>query len=134
MIPETIQNISTVSISKQKTKTYYMKEGKNEIRGDIDGLEAMEQAIYKILHTKRYKHLIYNWDYGVEIDDLFGKNYSYVVPELERRIREALLTDDRITAVENFQFYPNKNELLVTFTVTTDYGVIEAERTVDIDV
>ena len=29
---------------------------------------------------------------------------EYCIPEIERRIREALLQDDRITAVENFQF------------------------------
>lgn len=134
MIPESTQIISSVSMEKQKSKTYYMNEKKSEVRGDIDGLDAMEQAIYKILQTERYKYLIYDWDYGVELEDLIGKNYSYVIPEVERRIKEALLVDNRITSVTNFSFESNKGELLVNFTVTTDYGVIEVEKRVNIDV
>lgn len=134
MIPESTKSISSVSMEKQKSKTYYMNEKKYEVRGDIDGLQAMEQAIYKILQTERYKYIIYDWDYGVELEDLIGKNYSYVIPEVERRIREALLVDNRITSVANFSFNSEKETLLVNFTVTTDYGVIEVEKEVNVDV
>lgn len=134
MIPESTKSISSVSMEKQKSKTYYMNEKKSEVRGDIDGLQAMEQAIYKILQTERYKYIIYDWDYGVELEDLISKNYSYVIPEVERRIREALLVDNRITSVANFSFNSEKETLLVNFTVTTDYGVIEVEKEVNVDV
>lgn len=133
MIPDT-QNITSISIEKQKSKTYHMNDNKSEVRGDIDGLEAMRQCIYKIIYTERYKYLIYNWNYGIELEDLFGKNYSYVIPEVERRITEALLADDRITDVYDFSFTPNKENLLVTFSVMTDFGVIEIEKKVNINV
>jgi len=99
--------------------------------GKVDGLEAVEQAVYKILATERYQYPIYSWNYGVELMDLYGKPLSYVRPEAERRIREALLQDDRITAVDNFMFENgDKNSLLATFTVHTIYGELEAGKAV----
>lgn len=61
-----------------------------------DGREAMEQVIYKILNTERYRYVVYSWNYGIELMDLFGMPADYVCPVLEKRISEALLQDDRI--------------------------------------
>lgn len=99
----------------------------------VEGLEAVEQAVYKILLTERYQYPIYSHNYGVELFDLFGRPMSYVRPEAERRIREALLQDDRITAVDNFEFENGgKNSLLATFTVHTIYGELEVEKAVSV--
>ena len=43
-----------------------------------------------------------------------------------------MLQDDRITAVENFEFTVNKNKVLTTFTVVTIFGDIETEQEVEI--
>ena len=56
----------------------------------------MKQAIYKILNTERYQYVMYSWNYGIETLDLYGEPVSWGCPELESRIREALMTDDRI--------------------------------------
>lgn len=56
----------------------------------------------------------------------------YCIPEIERRIREALLQDDRITAVENFEFTVNKKQVLTTFTVVSIFGEINTEMGVEI--
>ena len=42
---------------------------------------------------------------------LIGKDVEYCIPEIERRVREALLQDDRITAVQNFEFTVNKKKV-----------------------
>ncbi len=34
--------------------------GDNQIKGYTDSLEAMKQAIYKIINTERYQYLIYS--------------------------------------------------------------------------
>ena len=68
----------------------------------------------------------------MELHDLIGKDPEYCIPEIERRIREALLQDDRITAVENFQFEVNKKKVLTTFTVFSIYGNINVEKVVEI--
>ncbi len=107
-----------------------MKESREEVRGDLDGKQALHQAVQKILQTQRYAYLIYDWDYGIELQDLFGKNYSYVIPEIQKRIEDALLYDDRISSLENFSFETNGNELTVNFGVNSKYGFLEEEMVV----
>ena len=102
------------------------------IAGLIDQRKAVEQAVFLILNTERYQWLIHSWDYGVELHNLIGKDVEYCIPEIERRIREALLQDDRITAVENFQFELNKRKVLTTFTVISIFGEITTTLEVDI--
>ena len=88
---------------------------------------------YCILNTERYDYLIYSWNYGVEIKNLIGEHLTYVIPELERVIEEALLQDDRIEEVNNFNFeIVSKNELLVTFEVVTIEGIIDVEKVVSV--
>lgn len=113
--------------------TYHMRVDMNDgtagqIIGYIDDRDAVEQAVYKILNTERGEFEIYGDEYGVEIDDLFGMPMAYVVPEVDRRIKDALLQDDRIEAVGNFKFdLPRRGVLHVSFTVTSIFGNINAE-------
>jgi hypothetical protein len=103
---------------------------RNKVVGYIDEREAYKQAVYKILNTERYKYVIYSWNYGVEFRDLIGMPIYYVVPELERRITEAIEQDDRTVSVGNFNFDTSKRGVVhVTFTVTSVYGdeIIETE-------
>lgn len=127
-------NIST-NITKitQPSKNYQMYFESEIINGYVDNLQAMEQVIYKILNTERYQYIIYSWNYGIELMDLFGQPTSYVCPELERRIKEALLQDDRINSINNFNFeINNKRNILVTFTVNTIFGDVDSEKVVNI--
>ena len=103
-----------------------------QVRGTVDEQEAMEQAVRKILQTERYRYAIYDWNYGVELEDLYGKNVAYVIPELKKRIEDALLSDDRITAVTDFSFLQEKGSVTASFMVHTIFGEMRAERTVDI--
>ena len=70
-----------------------------KFKSKTDGIEAVKQAVYKILNTERYTYPIYSWNYGIELVDLFGQPIPWVYPELERRITEALVWDDRINTV-----------------------------------
>lgn len=90
--------------------TWRINEEKAEVRGETDELDAMRQAVSKILQTERYRYAVYDWNYGVELEDLYGKNVSYVIPELKRRIEDALLADDRVTAVTDFSFREEKGQ------------------------
>lgn len=112
--------------------TWRINEEKAEVRGETDELDAMRQAVSKILQTERYRYAVYDWNYGVELEDLYGKNVSYVIPELKRRIEDALLADDRVTAVTDFSFREEKGSVTAAFTVYTIFGEVTAERTVDI--
>jgi hypothetical protein len=119
-------------IKKQPTHTYKMNVNDKSVRGYTNNLKAMEQVIYKILMTERYQYSIYSWNYGIELLDLYGEPFSYVCPELERRISEALLWDDRIENVDNFKFdILKKGTIHVSFTIYTIFGNIQAEKEVN---
>ena len=95
--------------------------------------EAMEQVIYKILNTERYRYVVYSWNYGIELLDLFGMPVDYVCPVLEKRISEALLQDDRIMEVNDFVFDTSrKGKVCASFTVVSDVGEIRAEKEVTV--
>lgn len=114
------------------SKDYKLLRLDNRINGTTDEIEAMGQVIYKILNTERYEHLIYSWDYGIELDDLFGEPISYVCPELQRRIIEALTADDRIEFIDTFEFDTSKKRVVtVSFIVHTIFGEIGTEKAVD---
>ena len=132
MIPSTTGYLEEdFEIEEEPTLTYCMDIQNNRIRGYADEQEAMKQAIFKILSTERYAYIMYSWDYGIETMDLYGEPLSYVCPELERRITEALMYDTRITDVTDFEL-SKKKSVHVSFIVHTVFGDIEAEKEVNI--
>ena len=133
MIPSTNGFLNMdFEIKREPTYTYKLNSDSDRIQGYTNNLEAMKQVIMKILATERYQYPMYSWNYGVELLNLYGEPVSYVCPELERRITEALTWDDRIQSVDNFEFNTQtKGEILVTFTVHTIFGDVEAERVVN---
>lgn len=119
-------------IREQPSFTYKMQIKGSILCGYTDGLEAVKQAIFKIIMTERYQYIMYSWNYGIELLDLFGKPMTYVCPELKRRISEALLGDDRIQSVDNFEFdFPQKGVVHVAFIAHTVFGNVQAEREVN---
>lgn len=106
------------------SKTYYINRNTNRISGYIDNKDAIVQAIYLILSTERYESVIYNWYYGTEFDSLVGKDRDFVKSELKRRIAEAILEDDRILDVTDFDISFNKDVANVVFLVETNIGDI----------
>lgn len=133
MIPSTNDILSVdLEVEKQPSKNYKMHIEQNVIKGVCDELEAMKQVVYKILNTERYQYIVYSWNYGIELLDLYGEPISYVYPELERRIKEALIQDDRIEDVSDFKFeLISKKEVKVTFTIYTIYGELQEEKVVN---
>lgn len=126
-------NILSVSteVELEKTKTFGININDNTIGGMIDGLDALQQAIYLILSIEADQHIIYPYNYGISTLDLIGKPVQYVAAVISDRIKEALLTDDRITDVSDFEFESSKNKLHVTFIVHTIYGNINTETVVN---
>lgn len=132
MIPESF--ISDIELEEEiePNKTYRMDFKDNNIEGFIDEKDAIRQAIYKILGTERYAYPIYSWDYGIELSDLYGEDVRYVCAELEDRIKEALMQDDRIVDVTDFKFDTKEKGIVkVKFTVESIEGNIDIESEVD---
>ena len=119
--PEPAQTVSV-----QTSRTYSVDWEKGRVGGYNDGLEALKQAVYKIINTERFAHLIYSWAYGFEGNQLIGHSQGIVEAEAERYITEALTADDRITGIENFQIeFTRKREAVARFTVASIFGNIE---------
>lgn len=114
------------------SRTFRLNYDALAITGTINEIKAVEQAVYLILNTERYQWLIHSWDYGVELHDLIGKDVEFCIPEIERRVAGSIASDDRITAVENFEFTVNKKQVLTTFKVVSIFGEINTEMGVEI--
>lgn len=127
---------SDFEIEADSSLTYAMNisDAGNTFVGRVDDEDAMRQAILKIINTERYEHEIYSWDYGIELQDLFGQPITYCMSEVKDRITEALLADDRIESVEDFTVERiGKRDLFVSFAVVLEQGgKIEIESEVDV--
>lgn len=111
--------------------TFKLDIDNNVVLGMTDEQNAIKQAIYLTLGTERFQWVIFSWNYGVEFNDLFGMPISWVIPEVKRRIVEALLQDARIKTVDGFEFEVGKGKLIITFTAQTIYGDIPIQKEVD---
>lgn len=132
MIPKTDMDLVTIKTKTQPSATYCLDKESGRIRGSVDRLEAMKQAIFLILNAERYAHLIYSWNYGSELQDLIGQPKEYAFPEIKRCITEALLQDDRITAVDNFTFETHGRKVHVSFLIHTIFGDLDWEVKTDV--
>lgn len=131
MIPVKTMNMDVDDYGLLPSKNYKMVLAEEVVRGSTDELAAMQQVVFKILNTQRYENIIYSWNYGIELEDLFGEPVTFVCAELERRIKEALIQDDRIESVDSFVFDTTKKRTVaVSFAVNTIFGDVEATKEV----
>lgn len=133
MLPDVNTGLTELEVTTQSSKTYNLDTVRNRIGAMIDGREAIMQAVKKILYTERYANVIYGSNYGAELYRLFGKDLEFVVGDLEATITEALLTDDRIESISNFQIGRSSiDSVIASFTVNSIYGNIPMQAEVAI--
>lgn len=106
-----------------ESRTYKLSD--TRIEGFVDGLEALKQAIYKMLATERYEYPVYSFGYGIAWKELIGGEQPYVRAEMKRMIQEALLRDGRIREVDGFGFSFVGDTCQCSFNVSSIYGDIE---------
>lgn len=127
MIPETGNILNNYTENSKITKTYFLDFNSNRICGYVSGKEAIKQAILKIIDTKRYAFEIYNWTYGSELDELIGKDMKTTEIFAEVYIEDALLADDRIEKIEDFEIKKGRDFMVIKFKAITVLGDIEVE-------
>lgn len=110
----------------QPSRTYSFDMETGEIGPQIDGYAAIVQFITKAVHTIRYQSPIYSGDYGCEIQNLLGRGFSerFIKAGIIRMIREALIYDDRIERVYDFEMEPVGDDIFITFKVDTVEGMV----------
>lgn len=126
MLPIVDDLISDFTVVTHPSRTYNIKFNGQPSFGQIDGLEAMKQAIFLMLNTERFVWEIYSWNYGIELADKIGAdNTPLLQTNLSRVIADALIHDDRISAVDGFSFTHAGKGLTISFAVTTTVGDID---------
>jgi hypothetical protein len=131
ILPSAQTDLGTVTEETYSEVTYLIDFKNRRIRGLIDGRKAVHQAIRKIFATERFSCPIYSGEYGIELESLKGENSGFVVSDLPRRIREALLVDDRILSVDGFSFSrPEKDTVVCECTAATVYGDVPVSEEV----
>ena len=134
LLPTTGDNLDLVSfqIGTQPGFTHKLDIDRQRVRGTTDGKDALLQAVYLILNVERYAYPIYSRNYGSELSNLIGKPKDYAMSELKRQITEALLQDDRITGLSDWEFETGRKSVTARFVIHTIYGDVEASKEVDI--
>ena len=127
------ETVEVETAASQPSRTYAVNWQTGRVSGFVDGVEALRQAIYKILQTERFAHIIYSWNYGFEANRLVGQSAAYLKSEIQRLITEALLADERITAVENFKItITGRRKAAVEFTAVSVFGETKIETEVTV--
>jgi hypothetical protein len=100
---------------------------KNNKPYTVEGLEAVKVWTYKALHTERFKHPIYSWNYGSELMSLIGSGFSSAAVESEamRMIEETLSPNEYINGISNLTVTFDQDSLSLEFVLDTVYGEIE---------
>ena len=109
LIPIPINTVTEAE--EQPSLTYRLDLDNGRIVGFVDGLEAVKQAIRKAIITPRFKCLIYDNQYGSEIEEtVISKEATteYIEAVTEGFIRDALRPDTRILSIHDFRFDRNK--------------------------
>lgn len=121
--------INTVEEAKEKpSRTYRLDLEAGRIVGMVDGLEAVQQAIRKAIITPRFRCLIYDHQYGSEIQAAIiekSASRSYIESATEGFIRDCLKPDTRVLSVSDFQFDFGEDYAEIKFTAETIYGEVK---------
>lgn len=115
----------------ETSRTYRILNGR--VTGWTDALDAMRQAVEKILQTERFRFEIYSDEYGIELENLIGESFDLVIAEVERILKEALLADERIVSVDDVTVkQSDKTSVLIAFTITSVFGSFNVEQEVSV--
>ena len=129
-LPEGVGIAVPLKKAETPTRTCLIDWSTKQIAGMDEGLEAMRQAVEILLNTERFRWQIYSSDFGVELENLIGEEYDYVVSDMPRRIEEALSVDNRILSVDDFVFEQKEDRISCSFYVNTVYGALKEEVSV----
>lgn len=110
----------------QPTLTWIADPVTRRIRGRGDGWEAIRQAVEIIVSVERFKWQIYTPNFGTDYNGLLGTEPGYAASELQRRLEDAFLPDNRILGMKDFTWSFSGVSLSASFTVRTVFGDVES--------
>lgn len=98
----------------------------------VEGIEAIKVWIWLCMHTERFRHAIYSADYGTSLEQYIGRMLSeeYINTDCESEISDALLINEYIESIEDFEAVRNSDSLNISFRVVTKFGSVEVDENV----
>lgn len=98
----------------------------------VTGADAVLVWAWNCIHTERFAHDVFTADYGQDLAGLIGQPYGDEVRQSEaiRKIREALMINPYITAVDQINASLKGSVLQISFNLTTIYGEVSVHDAV----
>lgn len=90
----------------------------------VTGVDALHVWAYLALKARRYRWVIYSWQYGEEYTSLIGYSYDkdYLYSEVKRFIEDCLFVNEHIIGIQDLEVTQEKELLQIKFTMVTDVG------------
>lgn len=97
----------------------------------VTGADAVLVWAWNCVHTERFAHDVFTTDYGQDLVKLIGQPYGDEVRQSEaiRKLREALMINPYITAVDQIDVSFQGSVLQISFNLTTVYGEVSVHDT-----
>ena len=117
--------LATSDVTASSIREYELDFDTGRLTGRIvTGVDALCVWAYLALKAKRYKWVIYSWQYGEEYTNLIGYSFDedYLYSEVKRYIEECLFINEHITAIEDLTVTQVREKLYVRFRMVTDVG------------
>ena len=140
ILPSFLQELSDTKAIKEDDsqvvkmpKEYGINFQTGQLTGKIvEGIEAIKVWIWLCLHTERFRHAIYSADYGTSFEQYIGHVLSdeYINTDCESEISDALLINEYIESIEDFEAVRNSDSLNISFRVVTKFGSLEVDEVV----
>lgn len=140
ILPSFLQELSDAQTVKEDDsqvvkvpKEYGVDFRTGQLTGKIvEGLEAIKVWIWLCMHTERFRHAIYSADYGTSLEQYIGHMLSeeYINTDCESEISDALLINEYIESIEDFEAVRNSDSLNISFRVVTKFGSLEVDEVV----
>lgn len=128
------ENVEDMEEETIPTRTFYLNEETKSIEGMVDGIEALKQAVMKIILTESEEFPIYSAGYGVTLNAYIGQDIFYAQAMIKDSIEKAILSDDRFESVEFTNETIKRKQLIFDILVTTVAGETIEISEVSIDV
>ena len=109
----------------QPSLTWIADPVTHRLRGRGDNYEAVCQAVEIIVNVERFHWQIYSSNFGIELGGLLGNDPGFVASELQRRLSDAFLPDNRILGISEFSYTFQDTLLTACVTVNTVFGPVK---------
>lgn len=129
LLQEAEETAAVLSVPKE----YGMNFSTGQLTGKIvEGIEAIKVWVWNCLHTERYRHAIYSWQYGSEYEQYIGQTVSdeYLQSDCQTETEDALMVNPYITGIDDFEASMDGDKLSISFKLETSFGDTEVDTSV----